>query len=122
MKSLAFAAVLVLGAAASAQEPVYKVGDQGVESPKVVFEAKPSYTAGAMKAGIQGKVEMQTVVGTDGKPGDITVTQSLDAEHGLDDNAVDALKKWRFEPGRKDGKAVPVQVTVDMTFTLKDQK
>ncbi len=122
MKSVTLAAVVFLGAAASAQEAVHKVGDAGLQAPKVTFEVKPGYTAEAMRAKIQGKVEMQTVVGTDGRPGDIAVTQSLDKEHGLDDSAVEALKKWRFKPGRKDGKVVPVRVTVDMTFTLKDQK
>lgn len=122
MKSVTLAAAVLLAASVSAQEPIHKVGDDGVQAPKVTFEVKPAYTAEAMRAQIQGKVEMQTVVGTDGRPGDITVTQSLDKEHGLDDKAVDALKRWRFAPGRKDGKAVPVQVSVLMTFTLKDQK
>jgi TonB family protein len=47
------------------------------------------------------------------------VTRSLDAEHGLDEAAVTALEQWRFEPGRKDGKAVPVQVDIEMRFGLK---
>lgn len=122
MKSVTLAVAVLLAASVSAQEPVHKVGDEGVQAPKVTFEVKPAYTAEAMRAKIQGKVEMQTVVGTDGSPGGITVTQSLDTEHGLDAKAVDALKRWRFEPGRKDGKPVPVQVNVTMTFTLKDQK
>lgn len=122
MKSVALAAAVLLSASVSAQEPVYKVGDEGVGPPKLVFDVKPGYTAAAMRAKIQGSIEMQTVVDQDGKPGAITVTKSLDKEHGLDDKAVEALKQWRFEPGRKDGKAVSVQVSVLMTFTLKDQK
>lgn len=122
MESVAIAAVVLLAASVSAQEPVHKVGDEGVQAPKVTFDVRPAYTAEAMREKIQGKVELQTVVGTDGKPGEVTVKTSLDKTHGLDDNAVDALKQWRFEPGRKDGKAVPVLVSVEMTFVLKDQK
>lgn len=122
MKAVALAAVVMLGAAASAQEPVYKPGDQGVRAPQVTFEIKPQYTEEAMKARIQGNVELQTIVGVDGKPGEITVTKSLDSEYGLDASAVEALKKWRFRPGTKDGKAVPVQVSVEMTFKLRDHR
>ena len=62
---------------------------------------------------------MTAVVRTDGTPGDIEVTKSLDTEYGLDKQAVAALSQWRFEPGLKDGKPVPVRVTVEMRFTLK---
>ena len=54
-----------------------------------------------------------------GTVGDVTVTRSLDTVHGLDEQAVKAMEQWTFDPGRKDGKAVPVLVTVEMTFTLK---
>ena len=111
-------AALPVGAA-QAQE-VVEVKDPGVTAPRVVYEKKPRYTAEAMRARIQGVVRMRAVVGTDGVPRDIEVTQSLDAEHGLDKEAVAALGEWRFTPGRKDDKAVAVRVSVDMRFTLRD--
>ena len=43
---------------------------------------------------------------------------SLDKEHGLDDEAVQTLKKWRFTPGKKNDLAVPVVVEVEMSFWL----
>jgi protein TonB len=55
----------------------------------------------------------------DGTVGDVTVSRSLDSVHGLDEQAVKAMKQWLFDPGKKDGKAVRVRVTVEMTFTLK---
>lgn len=122
MKSVALAAMVVLGTAAAAQEPVYKVGEHGIQAPKVTFEVKPRYTEEAMRAKIQGEVQLEAVIGTDGRPDAIKVTKSLDAEHGLDAEAIDALKRWRFEPSRKDGKLVRVQVAVDMRFTLRDHK
>jgi TonB family protein len=57
------------------------------------------------------------VVNTDGTIGDVEVTTSLDA--GLDQEAIKAVKQWRFEPGTKDGKPVPVLITLEMTFTLR---
>jgi TonB family protein len=106
------------GAAAHAQE-VVDAKDPGVTLPKVVSEVKPQYTPEAMRARIEGTVIMNTVVRTDGTPGDIEVTRSLDTEYGLDKQAVVALGQWRFEPGLKNGKPVPVRVTVEMRFTLR---
>ena len=95
---------------------VYRPGD-GVTAPVVVREVKPQYTAEARKAGIQGVVMLDCVVETDGRVGDVTVTKSLD--EGLDQSAVKAARQWRFEPGKRDGKAVRVRITLEMTFTLK---
>jgi TonB family protein len=93
--------------------------DKGVTLPSVVKEVKPAYTAAAMQARIQGSVFMSVVVLDTGDVGDVTVTTSLDREHGLDDNAVEAARQWRFKPGTKDGKPVAVEVAIQMTFTLK---
>ena len=93
--------------------------DPGVTLPKVVSEVKPQYTPEAMRARIEGSVFMKTVVRTDGTPADIEISESLDSEYGLDKQAVTALSQWRFEPGRKDGRSVPVLITVEMRFRLK---
>jgi protein TonB len=107
------------GATVGAQtQSVYQPGD-GVTLPRIVKEVKPSYTAEAMQAKVQGTVWLTAVVLPSGDVGDVTVRTSLDKEHGLDEQAVRALKQWKFEPGTKDGKAVAVEVTVEMTFTLK---
>jgi TonB family protein len=89
----------------------------GVQSPRLVHETKPSYTPAAMRAGIEGMVWMEAVVGADGRVSDVRVTQSLD--HGLDEEAVRTLREWRFAPGRRDGVPVPVVVEVQMSFVLR---
>jgi len=61
-------------------------------------------------------VLLRVVVGIDGKPQDIKVVHSIGM--GLDENAVEAVRLWRFEPGTKDGKAVPVEVSAEVTFHL----
>jgi TonB family protein len=95
---------------------VYRPGD-GVSAPIVVHEVKPQYTAEAKKAKIQGTVTLECVVKTDGTVGEVEVITSLDA--GLEQEAIKAVKQWRFEPGTKDGKPVPVLITLEMTFTLR---
>jgi protein TonB len=104
----------------AAQTEVYKPGN-GVKSPVLIREVKPQYTKDAMDRKVQGTVEMECVVRPDGTVDDeVKVTRSLDVD--LDQQAVIALKQWRFRPGTKEDKAVPVQVNVEMTFTLRDRK
>jgi TonB family protein len=93
--------------------------DAGITLPTVVREVKPKYTRGAMERKIQGSVWLEAVVLETGDTGNIQITRSLDAEHGLDQAAADAAKQWKFKPGTKDGKPVAVLVTIELTFTLK---
>ena len=90
-----------------------------VKSPEVVKEVKPQYTTEARRAKIQGTVELEAIVQTDGTVGEVRVVRSLDRELGLDEAAVKAVKGWRFKPGTKDGAAVPVLVAIEMSFVVK---
>ena len=100
------------------REGVLRIGD-GVTAPKVIYEAKPRYTADAMRARIEGTVEVQAVVEATGDVSDVRVVRSRDKENGLDDRAVQAVKEWRFKPATKDGKALPVLVKIELTFKVK---
>ena len=91
----------------------------GVTQPRVVKDAKPQYTSDAMRARIQGAVFLEVVVNADGAVGDVRVVRSLDRLYGLDDEAVKAVKMWRFAPGARDGQPVPVLLTIEMAFTMK---
>ena len=90
-----------------------------VTPPKVIKEIAPHYTPAAMKAKVQGSVFIEAVVRTDGTVGDVRVVRSLDKQHGLDEQAVQAVKEFRFTPGKKDGVAVPVIVEVQMSFSTR---
>lgn len=91
----------------------------GVVSPEVLHEERPQYTAGAMRAKVQGIVEVEAVVMTDGTVGQVQVVRSLDDRWGLDDKAIEAVKRWRFRPGSRQGKPVAVLVNIELTFTLR---
>jgi protein TonB len=97
---------------------VYEPGN-GVSFPTLVREVKPTYTAEAIGARIQGTVLLSAVVLSDCTVGDVTVLRSLDTAFGLDAQAVSAAKQWLFNPGTKDGQVVAVRVTIEMTFTLR---
>jgi beta-N-acetylhexosaminidase len=98
--------------AAKAKEP-------GVVPPSIVKQTRPAFSREAKQAGIAGTVVLECVVLPDGTVGDVRVIRSVDKTYGLDDQAVKAAKQWRFRPGTKDGKPVPVLVTLEMTFTLR---
>jgi TonB family protein len=95
----------------------YQPGN-GVSAPKLVKEVKPEYTPEARAAKIQGTVLLATVVREDGAVSDVKVSRSLDAKYGLDEQAVKAAKQWTFTPGMRDGKPVPVMVTIELSFQL----
>jgi TonB family protein len=91
----------------------------GVTWPRLVREVKPNYTADAMRAQVEGMVELEIVVLPDGSVGRVSIVRSLDNRFGLDQEAIDAVRRWRFDPGRRSGKAVPVRVGVELSFNLR---
>ncbi len=97
---------------------VFKASKKEATIPRILTEVKPQYTAEAMRARVQGTIRMDCVILPDGTVGDVRVNEGLHPD--LDSEAVRALRKWRFAPGMKDGVAVPVQVEVEMTFTLRN--
>jgi protein TonB len=97
---------------------VYRPGN-GVTLPRVLHEERPQYTSDAMRAKVQGTVLLECVVRPDGSVGDVQVVRSLDPTFGLDQQAVVAARKWRFAPGTRLGEAVPVLITIELTFTLR---
>ena len=97
---------------------VYQPGN-GVTLPKVLHEERPQYTSDAMRAKVQGTVLLSCVVRPDGSVGDVQVVRSLDSTFGLDQQAMNAARKWRFSPGMRLGEPVPVFITIELQFTLR---
>ena len=91
-----------------------------VTMPQVLKERKPEYTSAAMRAKIQGSVEVEAVVDTDGNIADARVVHSLHPD--LDESALAAVRAWKFSPGLMDGKPVPVLVDIEMSFALSSRR
>jgi periplasmic protein TonB len=94
---------------------IYRVGG-GVTAPRAVYDPDPEYSDEARKARYQGSVILWVVVGPDGRPRDLHIQRSLGM--GLDEKAIEAVRKWRFEPAMKDGHPVAVQINVEVNFRL----
>ncbi len=83
---------------------------------RVVQKTAPEYTEAARQAKLEGTVGVRLIVNADGEPEDAYVLRSLGL--GLDQEAVAAVRNWRFAPGMKDGKMVAVVTDVDVPFHL----
>ena len=94
---------------------VFRLG-RDVTPPKLIKETSPNLASGVK---VQGTVILEAIVLTDGTVGEVRVVRSLERSTGLDDEAVKTVKKWRFMPGKKDDTAVPVLISVEMTFTRR---
>ena len=135
------------GALAGAPEPV-RLGP-GIEMPRLASEAKPGYTAEAMRMQLTGVIHVEAVVSVDGTVQSAKVAKcglksrlqdsakeeekpqrdrllrsafkagTCDETFGLDAEAVRAVKQWRFTPAMKGGAPVPAIVEIEMSFTLK---
>jgi TonB family protein len=95
----------------------YQPGN-GVSWPTVIAQYDPQYTSEAMRAKVQGIVKLAAVVEPNGLVTDIKITKSLDRMYGLDQAAIDAAKKWRFNPCKKDNRAVPCSIEMELEFRL----
>jgi TonB family protein len=94
---------------------VYKIGG-GVSQPSILFKVEPEYSEEARKAKWQGTVNLSVVISEFGEPVNLKVTNSLGL--GLDQQAIEAVQRWVFKPGRKDGQPVAVYATIQVTFKL----
>lgn len=89
----------------------------GVEPPRLLREVKADYTDEARRANIEGEVELEIVVRRDGTVGEVRIVRGL--RGGLNERAVQAVRQWRFAPGRMKGVPVDVVVEVDVEFRLR---
>jgi protein TonB len=75
---------------------------------------KPSYPPLALKAHIGGIVVLRVLVSEKGLPAQVDVVR--EGRAGLTEAAVTAVRRWTFEPARKDGVAVQTWISVPIPF------
>ncbi len=96
-------------------EPVYRVGNR-VTAPKGTYMPQPGYTEKARKKKLDGIVVLAMIVTPDGNVDDAKVVRGFDPD--LDQHAVDTVRTWKFEPATKDGKPVPVALSVEVSYRM----
>ncbi|MGA7626850.1 MAG: TonB family protein [Candidatus Acidiferrales bacterium] len=93
----------------------YVPGRNGVSYPRCWYCPAAEFPPGARRNKLSGTVTLSVLVNADGYPSDIQVTES--AETALDQQAIETVKKWRFDPA-KDSNGLPVAVheAIEVTF------
>ncbi len=82
---------------------------------RVVTQPAPNYPSFARDAGIQGDVVLGVLVGADGR---VTGVRVLSGQQLLAQAAVDAVRRWRYQPYILHGRPIPVDTTVTVRFTI----
>jgi TonB family protein len=94
---------------------VFRVGG-GVSAPVLLYKVEPEYSEEARKAKYAGTVVLQLIVDVTGKAQSIKVVRGVGL--GLDENAIQAVNKWKFRPGYRNGQPVAVIATIEVNFRL----
>jgi TonB family protein len=100
----------------SAIPGVFRAGMGGVGAPACLHCPDPSYTDPARAAKFTGTVLLDVVVSADGEAKSATIIQG--APFGLNENAMDTIRQWKFKPATRNGQPVPVMVMIEVTFRL----
>ncbi|HEX3586268.1 MAG TPA: energy transducer TonB, partial [Candidatus Angelobacter sp.] len=93
----------------------YSLGN-GVSMPRAIYAPEPEFSEEARIAKFQGEVTLLVTIGTDGRARNLSVVRSVGM--GLDQKALDAVRTWRFDPAKKDGRPVAVQMNIIVNFHL----
>jgi TonB family protein len=89
-----------------------------VIAPVLLYSVEPEYTNAAIKANIEGICVVSLVVDAEGVPQNVRVLKGLGS--GLDKNALEAVKDYRYLPAMRDGEPVPAVITVEVKFALEE--
>jgi TonB family protein len=92
--------------------PAIKIGG-AVEPPRLVSSVMPIYPPVAKSAGVAGRVVLEASVNTSGV---VVATKVLSGPAMLRQAAVDALRRWKYQPATLNGSPVAVDITVTMSF------
>ncbi len=93
-------------------------GRNGISYPRCLSCPTPAYSEEARREKVSGNILLRFVVTPEGRTAKISVMRSLG--YGLDDQAVETVRQWVFDPARgPDGKPIAVCVTAETTFRIK---
>lgn len=87
-------------------------------TPRAVAQPAPDYPFALRQSGVTGQVFVEFEVDTAGRV--VTARIVRGGEKEFEEAALRAVLQWRFEPGRKDGRAVPFRMAVPIGFNLTE--
>jgi protein TonB len=87
-----------------------------IQKPIVVYKPAPQFSEEAREAHFSGQVLIYLLVDKNGDPKHIRVVKGVGM--GLDENAVEAVRKYKFKPATLDGEPVTVDLYVNVNFQV----
>jgi len=94
------------------------LGHELDREPRPIARPSPRYPADMRQAGLEGSVTVEFVVGTDGRV--VTAEAVRWTRREFVDEAVGAVRTWRFEPGTINGRKVRFRMAVPIEFMAED--
>ncbi|TCM21658.1 outer membrane transport energization protein TonB [Novosphingobium sp. PhB165] len=116
--TVAAAPVVSQSAAPAAPAPAPRVENAGDLSSKMISATPPRYPIDSRRKHEQGTVVLTLLLDLDGKVADISISKSSGFD-SLDRAALSAVRRWRWQPTRRDGAAVMVRGLVEIPFVLQ---
>jgi TonB family protein len=84
--------------------------------PTPIYQPPPEYSEEARRAKYQGVVTLVLVVDEKGVPTNIRIVSPMGM--GLDEKALECVRKWRFQPAEDEGHPIPMEIAVEVEFHL----
>ncbi|MGC2694507.1 MAG: energy transducer TonB [Candidatus Angelobacter sp.] len=101
----------------TANQPIYHVSPEDkLLPPQATYTPEPAFSEEARRARFQGTVVLRIVVDKLGNVARVRLEHALG--HGLDENAMEGVKIWRFRPTTRNGEPVAVEMHVEVSFNL----
>lgn len=100
--------------------PVATINANGNSNAVSLSRTKPTYPRKALSMGVEGSVKLNFTVSASGDVTNVKVLES-NPPRLFDQEAIEAVKGWKFKPRLEDGKAVDSTVTQVIEFKLSDQ-
>lgn len=94
---------------------VYKIGG-GVSNPVLIYAPDPEFSDEARRAKYQGVCVVGLIVDAMGSPQRVHIVRPLGM--GLDEKAMDAVREYKFKPAMFRGKAVAVEINIEVNFRI----
>ena len=88
------------------------------QPPRLISKVEPDYPEEARRLGVTATVVVGVWIGADGSPQNMKSIRPVG--FGLDEKALQAVAKWRFEPGKKDGDKGAAYTTIEMNFSTTE--
>jgi periplasmic protein TonB len=104
------------GSGPGTENGIYVPGRDGVTAPVPIFAPEAEFSDEARREKYQGICLVELIVDAHGFPQNLHVVQHLGM--GLDEKAMEAIRRYRFKPATKNGKPVAVAITVEVDFRL----